>query len=59
MRTRAKWIFVVKATALGARVPQAELFILVRIYKRQDENKVEIRWMQLLPYETVSCRESG
>ena len=26
MRTRAKWIFVAKATALGARVPQAELF---------------------------------
>ena len=41
MRTRAKWIFVAKATALGARVPQAELFILVRIYKRQDENKVD------------------
>ena len=29
MRTRAKWIFVAKATALGARVPQAELFVLV------------------------------
>ena len=28
MRTRAKWIFVAKATALGARVPQAELFAL-------------------------------
>ena len=28
MRTRAKWIFVAKATALGARVPQAELFVL-------------------------------
>ena len=41
MRTRAKWIFVAKATALGARVPQAELFILVRIYKKQDENKVD------------------
>ena len=27
MRTRAKWIFVAKATALGARVPQAELFV--------------------------------
>ena len=26
---RAKWIFVAKATALGARVPQAELFVLV------------------------------
>ena len=24
MRTRAKWIFVAKATALGARVPQAD-----------------------------------
>ena len=32
MRTRAKWIFVAKATALGARVPQAELFVpLLRI----------------------------
>ena len=41
MRTRAKWKFVAKATALGARVPQAELFILVRIYKKQDENKVD------------------
>ena len=28
MRTRAKWIFVAKATALGVRVPQAELFVL-------------------------------
>ena len=28
MRTRAKWKFVAKATALGARVPQAELFVL-------------------------------
>ena len=28
MHTRAKWIFVAKATALGARVPQAELFVL-------------------------------
>ena len=28
MRTHAKWIFVAKATALGARVPQAELFVL-------------------------------
>ena len=27
MRTRAQWKFVAKATALGARVPQAELFI--------------------------------
>ena len=27
MRTRAKWIFVAKATALGARVPQAELIV--------------------------------
>ena len=41
MRARAKWIFVAKATALGATVPQAELFILVRIYKKQDENKVD------------------
>ncbi len=31
MRTRAKWIFVAKATALGARVPQAELFVLYLI----------------------------
>ncbi len=31
-RTRAKWKFVAKATALGARVPQAELFVpLLRI----------------------------
>ena len=29
MRTRAKQKFVAKATALGARVPQAELFILL------------------------------
>ena len=28
MRTRAKWKFVARATALGARVPQAELFVL-------------------------------
>ena len=28
MRTRAKQKFVAKATALGARVPQAELFVL-------------------------------
>ena len=28
MRTRATWKFVAKATALGARVPQAELFVL-------------------------------
>ena len=35
MRARAKWIFVAKATALGATV------ILVRIYKKQDENKVD------------------
>ena len=28
MRTRAKWKHVAKATALGARVPQAELFVL-------------------------------
>ena len=28
MRTRAKWKFVAKATALGARVPQVELFVL-------------------------------
>ena len=28
MRTRAKQKFFAKATALGARVPQAELFIL-------------------------------
>ena len=28
MRTREKQNFVAKATALGARVPQAELFIL-------------------------------
>ena len=41
MRTRAKWIFVAKATALGATVPQAELFILVRIYKKQDEITVD------------------
>ena len=29
-RTRAKWKFVAKATALGARVPRAELFVLNR-----------------------------
>ena len=28
MRTRVKWKFVAKATTLGARVPQAELFVL-------------------------------
>ena len=28
MRTRAKKKFVAKATALGARVPRAELFVL-------------------------------
>ena len=28
MRTRAEWKFVAKATALGARVPLAELFVL-------------------------------
>ena len=28
MRTRAERKFVAKATALGARVPQAELFVL-------------------------------
>ena len=26
---RAKWKFVAKATALGARVPQAELFVII------------------------------
>ena len=30
MRTCAKWNFAAKATALGARVPQAELFVLCR-----------------------------
>ena len=30
MRTRAKQKFVAKATALGARVPQAELFVIYR-----------------------------
>lgn len=29
VRTRAKWNFATKATALGARVPQAELFVLL------------------------------
>ena len=35
MRTRAKQKFVAKATALGARVPRAELFVL------QQENKIK------------------
>ena len=34
MRTRAKWKFVAKATALGARVPRAELFILWNFFKK-------------------------
>ena len=29
MRTRAKQMFVAKTTALGARVPQAELFVTI------------------------------
>ena len=28
MHTRAKWKFAAEATALGARVPQAELFVI-------------------------------
>ena len=47
MRTRAKQKFVAKATALGARVPRAELFILVwnffkklhKITEREDTRK--------------------
>ena len=34
MRTRAKRKFVAKATALGARVPQAELFVLLIFGKK-------------------------
>ena len=30
MRTRTKQKFVAKATALGARVPQTELFVIYR-----------------------------
>ena len=30
MHTRAKWKLVAKATALGARVPLAELFVLLQ-----------------------------
>ena len=36
MRTRAKQKFVAKATALGARVPRAELFVLFRKVLRQN-----------------------
>ena len=34
MRTRAERKFVAKATALGARVPLAELFVLPRFGRR-------------------------
>ena len=34
MRTRAKQKFVTKATALGARVPRAELFVLWDFFKK-------------------------
>ena len=34
MRTRAKQKFVTKATALGARVPRAELFVLWNFFKK-------------------------
>ena len=34
MRTRAERKFVAKATALGARVPQAELFVLIKALKK-------------------------
>ena len=33
MRIRAKWKFAAKATALGARVPQAGLFVPTRQVK--------------------------
>ena len=34
MRTRAKQKFVAKATALGARVPRAEPFVLWNFFKK-------------------------
>ena len=34
MRTRAKQKFVAKATALGARVPRAELFVPLGLFQK-------------------------
>ena len=39
MCTRAKQKFVTKATALGARVPRAELFVLWNFFKKRHKIK--------------------
>ena len=39
MRTRAERKFVAKATALGARVPQAELFVLGQKTKHEADRR--------------------
>ena len=41
MRTRAKQKLVAKATALGARVPQAELFVLWDFFKKLHKSREE------------------